>query len=82
MGNGEFVLVVDDELPVREMTRAVLQLLNFKVATASGRIDEASSKELETLGIKTVLNKPFTQEKLVIAIKKALRDAELKRVNK
>ena len=129
MGNGESVLVVDDELPVREMTRAVLQSLNFKVATArdgteaiinvaelrdslslvitdlhmphmdgigfirllhrmapaaavivaSGRIDEASSKELETLGIKTVINKPFTQEKLVVAIKKALREAELKR---
>ena len=52
------------------------------VIVASGRIDEASSKELETLGIKAVLNKPFTQEKLVVAIKKALREAELKRVNK
>ena len=126
-GNGESVLVVDDELPVREMTRAVLQSINFKVATArdgteaiinvaelrdnlslvitdlhmphmdgigfirllrrmapsaavvvaSGRIDDASAKELEALGIKAVLNKPFTQEKLIIAIKRALREAEL-----
>ncbi len=121
-GNGETVLVVDDELPVREMTRAVLLSLNFKVTTArdgteavihvaelranlrlvitdlhmphmdglgfvrllqrmapdaavivaSGRTDDASSREFESMGIKSILHKPFTQERLITAIRKAL----------
>jgi len=34
-GNGEAILVVDDEAPVREITRKVLTGLNFKVLLAS-----------------------------------------------
>lgn len=34
-GNGEIILVVDDELPVCEVLRTVLTSLNFKVVTAS-----------------------------------------------
>lgn len=129
-GNGETILVVDDELSVREMTRAVLESLNFKAVTArdgteaiinvaelrenlsivitdvhmphldgigfirllnrmtptaavivaSGRIDETAAKELQTLRIEGILNKPFTQDKLVSAIQGALRGRELKRV--
>ena len=33
-GNGETVLIVDDEIPVRQVARSVLMGLNFKVLTA------------------------------------------------
>lgn len=37
-GNGETILVVDDEAGVREVTRAVLMAFNFKVLTAADGI--------------------------------------------
>ncbi|MCD6050779.1 MAG: multi-sensor hybrid histidine kinase [Verrucomicrobia bacterium] len=118
-GNGETILVADDEQAVRMAARAVLTSLNFKVATAadgtealiqvaekrnelkavitdlhmphmdglafvralkrmlpdvgiiiaSGRLDEREAKEFKSLGVNAVLEKPFTQDKLVEALK-------------
>lgn len=118
-GNGELILVADDEAAVRQAARAVLTSLNFNVVTAadgtealilvaekrtelkavltdlhmphmdglsfvralkrmlpdvgiivaSGRLDEREAKEFMSLGIKALLEKPFTQDKLVEALK-------------
>ncbi len=118
-GHGETILVVDDEVSVRNILRAVLTQLNFKVLTAadgttaliqvaenqadlravitdlhmphmdglafvrvlkgrlpqvgiivvSGRLDEREADEFKLLGVHAVLEKPFTQEKLVAALK-------------
>jgi CheY-like chemotaxis protein len=114
-GNGETILVVDDEASVRQMTSAVLTALNFYVLTApngtdalmkvadhraelravitdlhmphldglsfvrvlkhmlpkagiivtSGRMEEREGNEFKTLGVSALLDKPFTQERLV-----------------
>ncbi|HSH93958.1 MAG TPA: response regulator, partial [Roseimicrobium sp.] len=121
-GNGETVLVVDDEFHVRQVARSVLTHLNFRVITASdgaeaiirasenrndlrtvltdlhmpnmdglkfvreltemlpgvgiivtsGNLDENAAKEFQTLGIRVVLDKPFTQEKLADAMRSVL----------
>jgi PAS domain S-box-containing protein len=118
-GHGETILVVDDEASVRNVLRAVLTKLNFKVLTASdgtaalvqvteqqaklrvvitdlhmphmdglafvrvlkgrlpqtgiivvsGRLDEREENEFKKLGVSALLDKPFTQEKLVGALK-------------
>ena len=118
-GNGETILVVDDEPSVRNVLRAVLTALNFKVLTAadgteallqvtekraalravitdlhmphmdglsfvrllkgrlpqagvivvSGRLDEREETEFKALGVNALIDKPFTQEKLVAALK-------------
>ena len=118
-GHGETILVVDDEAAVRNVLRAVLMKLNFKVLTAgdgvaallhvteqptalravitdlhmpemngldfvrvlqgrlpqasiivaSGRMEEAEEREFKQLGVAAVLEKPFTQEQLVAALK-------------
>jgi PAS domain S-box-containing protein len=118
-GHGETILVVDDEAAVRNVLRAVLTKLNFKVLTASdgtaalvqvteqqaklravitdlhmphmdglsfvrvlkgrlpqtgiivasGRLDEREENEFKKLGVSALLDKPFTQEKLVGALK-------------
>lgn len=118
-GNGELVLVADDEAAVRQAARAVLTALNFNVVTAadgtealiqvaekrselravltdlhmphmdglsfvralkrmlpevgiivaSGRLEPRETKEFMALGISTILEKPFTQDKLVEALK-------------
>lgn len=118
-GNGETILVADDEPSVRQAARAVLTSLNFNVLTASdgtealiqvaekrsdlravltdlhmphmdglafvralkrmlpdvgiivasGRLDEREAKEFKTLGVSSVLEKPFNQKKLVEALK-------------
>jgi PAS domain S-box-containing protein len=118
-GHGETILVVDDEAAVRNVLRAVLTELNFKVLTASdgtaaliqvteqpaqlravitdlhmphmdglafvrvlkgrlpqtgiivvsGRLDEREENEFKKLGVSALLDKPFTQEKLVGALK-------------
>jgi len=118
-GNGETILVADDEQTVRQAARAVLTSLNFNVVTAgdgtealiqvaekrselravitdlhmphmdglafvralkrmlpdvgiiiaSGRLDERETKEFKSLGISAILEKPFTQDKLVEALK-------------
>ncbi len=117
-GNGETILVVDDEAAVRQISRSVLTALNFQVVTAadgtdalikaaekraelrvvltdlhmphmdglsfvrvlkrmlpaagiivsSGRLDEREANEFKTLGVSVLLDKPFTQEKLVAAL--------------
>ena len=38
-GQGETILLVDDELPVRDVARAVLRRLNFKPLTATDGVD-------------------------------------------
>ncbi len=118
-GHGETILVVDDEASVRNILRAVLTALNFKVLTASdgtaaliqvaeqraelrvvitdlhmpqmdglsfvrvlkgrlpqagvivasGRLDEREAIEFKALGVHALLDKPFTQQKLVEALK-------------
>jgi PAS domain S-box-containing protein len=118
-GHGETILVVDDEAAVRNILRAALTKLNFKVLTASdgtaalaqvteqsaklravitdlhmphmdglsfvrvlkgrlpqvgiivasGRLDEREENEFKKLGVSALLDKPFTQEKLVGALK-------------
>jgi CheY-like chemotaxis protein len=118
-GHGETILVVDDEAAIRNVMRAVLTQLNFKVLTAgdgtaaliqvaekqaelravitdlhmphmdglsfvrvlkgrlpqagiivvSGRLDEPAADEFKKLGVHAVLEKPFTQDKLVAALK-------------
>lgn len=121
-GNGETILLVDDEIAVREITTAVLLSLNFKVITASdgtealvqvaekgselravitdmhmpnmdgltfvlvlkrmlpnadiivssGRMDEREITEFNALGVSAILDKPFTQQKLVEVLKQVL----------
>jgi PAS domain S-box-containing protein len=121
-GNGESILVVDDEATVRDITRAVLTALNFKVLSAgdgtaallqmeenraalravitdlhmpgmdglafvrvlksrspqtsiivtSGRLEEREVNDFKKLGVNALLEKPFTQEKLVAALKTIL----------
>ncbi|MBI3850708.1 MAG: PAS domain S-box protein [Verrucomicrobia bacterium] len=118
-GHGETILVVDDEVTVRNVLRAVLTKLNFKVLSApdgtsallqvteqqgqlravitdlhmpgmdglafvrvlkgrfpqagiivaSGRLDEREANQFKQLGVNAVLDKPFTQDKLVEALK-------------
>jgi PAS domain S-box-containing protein len=122
-GDGETVLIVDDEIPVREVMESVLSAQNFKVLTAgdgtealirvaenratiravitdlhmphmdglsfarvlkhmlpgagivvaSGRLDEDDRNEFKTLGISAVLDKPFTQDDLLAALRSALQ---------
>lgn len=38
-GHGELILVVDDEAPIREITKTVLETYNYKVLTASDGIE-------------------------------------------
>ena len=38
-GNGECILVVDDEMPIREVTRSVLENYNYRVLVAEDGID-------------------------------------------
>jgi nitrogen-specific signal transduction histidine kinase/CheY-like chemotaxis protein len=125
-GTGETILVVDDENSVRELTRAVLSSLGFKVLTAkdgtealiyvgekraelsliitdlhmphmdglglvrllrrtapaipvivaSGRMEDDFATEFRSLGVTVFLDKPFTQEMLIAAIKKARRPTD------
>jgi CheY-like chemotaxis protein len=42
------------------------------IIVASGRLDERDRGEFKTLGISAVLDKPFTQDDLVVALKTAL----------
>ncbi|MGZ4962153.1 MAG: ATP-binding response regulator [Limisphaerales bacterium] len=121
-GNGETILVVDDEAVVRDVFRNVLSTLNLKVLTAargtdaliqvadhraeiravitdlhmpemdgltfvrvlkgalpaagviiaSGRMDETERNQFERLGVHVFLDKPFTHDKLVLALKAVL----------
>lgn len=38
-GHGEFILVVDDEAPIRDITKAALETYNYKALTASDGIE-------------------------------------------
>jgi len=123
-GNGETILVVDDEAAVREVLRKLLTALNFKVLTVtngtealievaekraelrmvitdlhmpqmdgltfvrvlkgrlprvgiiviSGRLDEREENEFKALGVSALLDKPFTQAKLVETLKTAFQN--------
>jgi two-component system, cell cycle sensor histidine kinase and response regulator CckA len=122
LGDGETVLVVDDESVILEVFRTVLGTLNLKVLTAangtealihvadhrteiravitdlhmpemdglsfvrvlkgvlpavgiivaSGRIEEAEQNQFKALGVNAFLDKPFTHQKLVQALKAVL----------
>nr|MBA3922415.1 response regulator [Nostocaceae cyanobacterium] len=41
-GQGELILVVDDEAPIREITKAALEAYNYRVITASDGIEAIS----------------------------------------
>ncbi|MEO7932316.1 MAG: PAS domain S-box protein [Chthoniobacterales bacterium] len=118
-GNNQTILVVDDDVGVRECLRAVLTALQFKVVCASdgtaalllitecwtelcgvitdlhmpgmdglafvrllreklpqanvlvtsGRLDDDAIREFHSLGVKAMLDKPFTHAKLVEKLK-------------
>jgi PAS domain S-box-containing protein len=122
-GNGETILMVDDEAPVRQVARSVLTSLDFKVITAadgaealslvaqnkallrlvitdsqmphmdgmnfvrilkymipetpiivtSGGLNEKEAGEFRALEVSALLEKPFTQDKLVEALSVALK---------
>lgn len=118
-GNGETILVVDDDASVRQISRAVLTALDFSVLTAadateamvlvaqkraglravitdlhmphmdgltfvrvlkhmapdagiivsSGRLMDSDAREFKALGVSALLEKPFTQDMLVTALR-------------
>jgi len=122
-GNGETVLVVDDEAGVRQAASCVLTAMNFQVITAadgaealihtaekrtelravfsdlhmphmdgltfvrafkrmlpeagiiimSGRLEKREANEFRKLGVSALLDKPFTQETMVEALKAVLK---------
>jgi CheY-like chemotaxis protein len=124
-GQGELILVVDDEPAVRKMIRAVLTRLNFRVVTAgdgtealvqvaenrghlkgvitdvhmphmggssfvrvlkrmipeagilvtSGNLEDKEVTEFKELGVKAILNKPFTQEDFIEKLELVLSQA-------
>ena len=43
---------------------------NAGIIVARGRLEEREEHEFKNLGVSPLLNKPFTQEKLVAALKK------------
>jgi CheY-like chemotaxis protein len=50
--------------------RALKRMLpDVGIIIASGRLDEREAKEFKSLGVNAVLEKPFTQDKLVEALK-------------
>ena len=60
-GQGETILVVDDEAPVREMARTVLERLNFQPLTATDGIDGlrvASQQKTSLRAVITDLHMP------------------------
>src|SRR5436190_18638087 len=121
-GNGELILVVDDEAMIREIARATLERFGYKVATAkngkealdilsggettvsivitdlampvmdgsqlvrnirdaglnipilamSGFVEPDQAADMRSMSVDTVLDKPFTAEVLLTAIRKAL----------
>jgi PAS domain S-box-containing protein len=121
-GNGEWILVVDDEPGVREITKATLQRFNYRVITASdgvegvttfverredirlvltdimmplmegramiralrriepkvrivalsGLMEQSEIEDTEQLGAIELVQKPFTAEKLLNAVQRAL----------
>jgi len=130
-GNGELVLVVDDEPPIREalvrtlmangyraytaedgsdglalyhqrrneidvvltdiamgqmdgvtLVRSLRKLdPNVRVIASSGQFQKETTVVLEGLGVKTFLDKPYTAEKLLRAMKAALGQAEPAKIN-
>ncbi|MBI3651649.1 MAG: response regulator [Acidobacteria bacterium] len=118
-GNGETILVVDDDASVRTILSALLQVFNFQIITAadgttalievasrrtelravitdlnmphmdgltflrafkrllpeagviviSGRLEDNEVEEFQALGINAIVEKPFTKEKLVTALR-------------
>jgi CheY-like chemotaxis protein len=123
-GQGELILVVDDEAAIRQLYGVVLRRLGFRsiaavdgadgleqvarhraelsaiitdvrmpnvdglgfiralrergiaipLAVASGRIEDAQVEELDALGVTIRLNKPFTQRRLLAALRQLLGD--------
>ncbi len=60
-GNGETILVVDDEAAVRQAARSVLTALNFQVLTAAGGTEaliQAADKHAELRAVFTDLHMP------------------------
>ena len=123
-GNGELVLVVDDEAPIREAIVRTLEAHNYrcytaedgtdalalyferreinivvtdlhmgmmdgitlvrslrklnpaiKVIVSSGHVQNDSLATLETLGVKTILEKPYTADKLLKSLKNLITGA-------
>ena len=122
-GNGDLILVVDDEYSVRDTASRLLRAMDFNVISAedgtqaliraaenrdrirgvltdihmphvdgitlaqalckmlpdvgivvmSGRLEDREAAELRRLGVRALLNKPFTRQKLVEALRIALK---------
>jgi PAS domain S-box-containing protein len=54
-GNGDLVLVVDDEAPLRKLLRTVLTKLNFKVITAADGTDALVQAAEQRAGLRLVI---------------------------
>lgn len=67
-------IVTDFHMPYLDglgLVRVLKRMLpDAALIVASGRLEERDANELRTLGVGTVLDKPFTQEALVQALKK------------
>ncbi|MGH8258632.1 MAG: response regulator, partial [Steroidobacteraceae bacterium] len=57
---------------VRALRRALPDVI---IIASSGRFEKAAERELERLGVRVILEKPFTQEMLRSALERALGDA-------
>ncbi len=55
LGQGELILVVDDEAPIREVTKASLEKHNYRVLTASDGIDAIAIYAQKSQEIQVVL---------------------------
>ena len=55
MGNGELILVVDDELAVREISRTILEGHNYRVVTADNGADAVTRYAKDMMKIHVVL---------------------------
>lgn len=80
-GNGQTILLVDDEAPVREVGRAVLGRLNFKVITATDGADaliHLAEHRKEISAVITDLHMPYMDGvAFVSAVRRILPDVAI-----
>ena len=82
-GDALCAVITDLNMPNMDglsFARALRKILpDVPLIIASGRADAVSSKELNELGIHVVLEKPFTQDRLAVALQRALNAARGRR---
>ncbi len=76
---GLYAVITDLHMPHMDglaFVRALRKLLpNIPIIVASGRLEPAPALELRKLGVRVMLEKPFTQEQLASALQSALRQS-------